>query len=134
MVVMECFNDISIMSWNIRGTVGRCTWRHIRDLVKSHHPSIFLIMKRMGLSAEWTNSGCLLARNQCSFKKLIWVLSCIQNIQFLLMENSTQAITFKIERRNFSWFCSAIYASPNPAARKLLWNQFMDISHLCTGP
>ena len=88
----------------------------------------------MRLSAEWTNSGCLLARNQCSFKKLIWVLSCIQNIQFLLMENSTQAITFKIERRNFSWFCSAIYASPNPAARKLLWNQLRDISHLCTGP
>ncbi|KAL3012628.1 hypothetical protein AAZX31_06G009800 [Glycine max] len=80
---MECFNDISIMSWNIRGTVGRCTWRHIRDLVKSHHPSIFLIYE-------------------------------------------THA--------PISWFCSAIYASPNPAARKLLWNQFMDISHLCTGP
>ena len=61
MVVMECFNDISIMSWNIRGTVGRCTWRHIRDLVKSHHPSIFLIYETHApisrVDKQWLSLG-----------------------------------------------------------------------------
>lgn len=37
----------------------------------------------------------------------IWVLSCIQNIQFVLVDQFTQSVTFRLQRRNVSWFCFA---------------------------
>lgn len=56
MVVMECFNNFTILAWNIRGAFGRERKRHIRDLVRLHHPSIFVVFETHGLFAKAAKS------------------------------------------------------------------------------
>ncbi|PNY04054.1 ribonuclease H, partial [Trifolium pratense] len=45
---MEESMDFSILSWNIRGALGNNSKRHVRDLVKGHHPTLFFIFETRG--------------------------------------------------------------------------------------
>lgn len=40
---MDCFNNFSILSWNIRGAMSSTARRHARDLVRKYKPSLFCI-------------------------------------------------------------------------------------------
>ncbi|KAJ1421151.1 Endonuclease/exonuclease/phosphatase superfamily [Sesbania bispinosa] len=52
----------------------------------------------------------------------IWVLGEIgSGFSFSIIDSFHQAITFRISKGSEAWSCSAIYASPCPAVRELLW-------------
>jgi hypothetical protein len=58
----------------------------------------------------------------------IWVLKeigCIYDIT--TVDIYFQAVTICIKNSNISWFCSAVYTSPQPANRQQLWNYLQDL-------
>lgn len=129
--LMEVFKNFSIMSWNIHGALGATTRRHVRDLVLSHHPSIFLVLETHGPFARvermWSslNYKPLFLQEAHGHSGGIWVLSCCDDVSFALVDSCFQAITFSIKRRNVLWNCTAVYASPTPSVRDELFD------HLC---
>lgn len=52
---MDLFNDVSIISWNIRGAFSKTARRHVRDIVHLHHPSLFLVYETHGVFANVEN-------------------------------------------------------------------------------
>lgn len=103
---MDLFQDISIISWNIRGAIGRSTCRHVRDLVSQYHPSIFCIYETHGrfLRVEkfWTSLGykMLFCQEARGHSGGIWVLSNNDTLNFSLLDSMHQAITFSITKGN----------------------------------
>ncbi|XP_057442557.1 uncharacterized protein LOC130734228 [Lotus japonicus] len=58
----------------------------------------------------------------------IWVMTRSNaNLSVRLLQLHTQVITFEIWRDTLSWACSAVYASPVPAQREVLWQHLTHI-------
>lgn len=51
-----------------------------------------------------------------------------------IVDSMTQIITFEVEIGAFSWTCSAVYASPTPVARELLWTHLASLRNTITKP
>lgn len=43
-MMME-FNSFSILSWNIRGAANLRSNRHMKELIRKHHPSLIMLME-----------------------------------------------------------------------------------------
>ena len=41
---------------------------------------------------------------------------------YMVVDSFLQVITFRIEVRSKIWYCSAVYGSPTPSCRSLLWD------------
>lgn len=137
---MDLFCNFSILSWNIRGAMGKTTRRHVRDIVSNHHPSLCFILETHGpfskVKNQWKSLGYNLvfieeARGHSSG---IWVLSCVDNIMFTLVSSNIQAINFAIRKGNVNWFCSAVYASPTPPLHGDLWVHLNSLRSTINGP
>lgn len=63
----------------------------------------------------------------------IWVLSSKDDLSFNLVDSIYQAITFFVRRRNVTWFCSAVYASPIFSIRSALWSHLIDLRNNING-
>lgn len=137
------FQGFSLVSWNVRGALGSSRKRKIWDLVYSHKPSLFLVYESThGLFVHvekfWTSLGYKLvfiqeaARGQSG---IIWVLFSRDDIHFSMIDNVQQVITFSIHRLNATWFCSTnVYASPIPSVRCGLWDHFIFLRSIISGP
>lgn len=125
---MDSFNNFSILSWNIRGAPSRDTRRHIRDLAKSHKPSLFCICEThvpfSRVAKFWTSLGYkpLFLQEARGHSGGLWVLANTSDTSFALVDSMQQAITFSVNRRSDTWYCSFIYASPIFANRCRLWD------------
>ncbi|GAU41147.1 hypothetical protein TSUD_190470 [Trifolium subterraneum] len=130
----------SIISWNIRGALGKSSKRHVRDLVRNHHPSLCFILETHGtfdkVEKFWNSIGYypLFIQEAHGYSGGIWVLSCVTNLTFTLIHNMHQSITFSISHGMARWYCSAIYASPTHSIRLKLWDHLMDLRNLIRGP
>lgn len=58
---MDLFKEFSILSWNIRGALGKSARQHVREIIKSHRPSLYLIYETHGAFSKverlWHNLG-----------------------------------------------------------------------------
>src|ERR1044072_1288938 len=64
----------------------------------------------------------------------IWVLlSNIIIVNFIIFDTHEQAITFELWR-DVAWACSAIYASPNPVNREIMWSHIFHIRNFLLAP
>lgn len=137
---MDCFNDLSVISWNIGGALGRSKKRHVRDLVSRHHPSLFLVYETHDLFSKvenfWSSLDYKLVFVQEAHGHAggIWVLSCRHDVSFDLVDSMPQAITFLVTKNNKVWYCSAIYASPTYTVRCTLWDHLKNLRGGLNGP
>ncbi|KAK7243497.1 hypothetical protein RIF29_38295 [Crotalaria pallida] len=116
--IMNVFDDVKIISWNIRGTINKDGRRYVRELVHNHHPDIFIVMETHCLFSSslnfWQRLGfvhvaTVEARGHSGG---IWVLSCVgANLSYKVCHSFNQCITFSISRGSSSWVCSAMYDS-----------------------
>jgi hypothetical protein len=64
-LMMQLFNEFSILSWNIRGVVNSQGKRNYRDLVYKYQLSLFVILETHALFARveklWASLGYFLA-------------------------------------------------------------------------
>lgn len=136
---MDCFDNFSVLAWNIRGAFSNGTKRHIRDLIRLYHPSIFCVFETHGLfmKAErfWTSIGYkpLFIHEARGHSGGIWVLSCSDDIVVSLVDNFYQMITFNIQRQTGSWTFSAVYASPLFPTRCELWDRLKHLRGRISG-
>lgn len=106
---MDSFNNFSILSWNIRGASSREARRHVRDLVKSHQPSLFCVCEThvpfSRVEKLWASLGYkpLFLQEARGHSGGLWVLSNSTATTFTLVDSMQQAITFSVSRRNDSW-------------------------------
>ncbi|MCH86112.1 RNA-directed DNA polymerase (Reverse transcriptase), partial [Trifolium medium] len=131
---MDLLEDISILSWKVRGALScRSSRRHVRDLVNSHHPSVFCLFETHGLFSKverlWASLGysAIFIQEARGHSGGIWVLSCRQDLTFTLISSMFQSITFFISKGMAKWACSAIYASPTYTARIELWRHLQNL-------
>lgn len=62
------------------------------------------------------------------FRGGIWVLKNDRTtVSMRLLHQHNQAITFELWRDNYSWACTAIYASPIPSHREVLWSHLSEV-------
>lgn len=137
---MNCFNNFSFMSWNIRGASDKCSLRHLREMVKIHNSSFFLYMKLTLSSPRLPLSGIVWVIIHSFCKRPVdnlvefgfWVTNTI--VYCDLVDSMDQSITFSLSKRHARWFCSAIYASPNPSFRANLLIYLRNLSNTIRGP
>ena len=43
--MMKCFNDFSVLSWNVRGARSKVGRRHVKNLVQKFKPSTFIVLE-----------------------------------------------------------------------------------------
>lgn len=109
--------------WNIRGAFSPTARHHIRDLVKTHQPSLFCVCETHGhfvkVSKFWRSLGynAMFIQKARGHSRGIWVLGSLQDTIIELINNMYQTTTFSIKRDNAVWFFTSIYASPNFAMR-----------------
>ncbi|XP_057418470.1 uncharacterized protein LOC130712668 [Lotus japonicus] len=126
------FEDLNIISWNVRGALHENGRLFVRDLIRAQKVDMVLLFETRCQFAQvsrfWSTLGFApkFIQEAQGFSGGIWVLiRTIANFSCRLLHMHNQAVSFEIWRDNLSWACSAIYASPIPTQRENLWE------HLC---
>jgi hypothetical protein len=44
-LMMNCFDDFIVLSWNVRGAANAISKRHCKELIKKYHPSICVLLE-----------------------------------------------------------------------------------------
>lgn len=137
---MDLFHNLSILSWNIRGAFGRSTKRHVRDIINTHHPSLFLVYETHGPFAKAEKMWGVLGYKPVFIEEArghsggIWVLSCRDDLTYSLIHSMSQAITFSIRKKDSMWYCTAAYGSPTFTIRCDLWQHLKTLRRSIAGP
>lgn len=103
-VAMNMFLDFSILLWNIQGAIGCVTKRNIKQLVKSHQPSMQLLFKThiqfSQVQKFWDSLGHhpIFLQETRGHPGGIWILSNGNGINFMLVDSTTHAITSKMNK------------------------------------
>jgi len=128
------FEDLTILSWNIRGALSLEGRRHAKELVRKHHPLFIFLMEIhcpfSKTSIFWNRLGyeiCALSEAS-SHSGGIWVLKskgCDYDIT--VIDAYFHAVTICIKKSDCMWFCSAIYGSPQLVNREKLWSYLISI-------
>lgn len=128
---MDCFDNFSILAWNICGTFGRSSKRQVCDVVRLHHPSLFCVFETHGLFNKsermWSSLSYkpLFIQEARGYSRGIWVLSSVTDIFVSLVDICYQMITFAtIHKGQATWVLLAVYASPLFSSRCELWEKF----------
>ena len=138
---MEALQNITILSWNIRGAQNNNARRNIKELIRKHNPSIMAIYEThvpfSRLSSFWTNAGYtpIHTIEATGHSGGIWVLKhSAANITTSIVDSTNHSLTFTLSRGSASTICTCVYASPNPTLRPAIWSHLMNINHTIAAP
>lgn len=138
---MICFQDFTILCWNVRGVVNAAGRRHSRDLVKKNNPSMIILMETHCAFSRaerfWTRMGYEAAAYSEAHGHSggIWMLMAMgSNYDISVVDCWHQMVTISIKKGTQTWWCFAIYASPTPSVRDLLWDHICSLRVTVTGP
>ncbi|XP_057432951.1 uncharacterized protein LOC130725777 [Lotus japonicus] len=122
------FEEFKLISWNVRGALYANGKLAIRELVRSKKPDVFILMETRcqfrRVSAFWNSLGFfpIHIEEARGFSGGIWVLANTSvPYNFRVIDTHQQVVTFEVWKDNLTWVCSAVYASPIPANREILW-------------
>ncbi|XP_057426143.1 uncharacterized protein LOC130719539 [Lotus japonicus] len=128
-------------AWNIRGGAGVRGQRRVRDLIRSHHPSLFAVVETHcqfeTVASFWRSVGYDLCA--CSeavgHRGGIWILAHVgRNFVVQVVDIHLQAVTVSISVDNGAWLCTVVYASPTPSLREGLWSHLMHLRQQALSP
>lgn len=138
---MISFNDLSILSWNIRGVVNKEGKRQTRVLIKRYKPLLVVLMETHCQFSRVKNFWCNLGYEDCAISEArghsggIWILksqNCTYDIE--IIDSYFQSITIALEKDRVIWYLSAIYASPQVTNRDQLWSYLICLRPHLNGP
>lgn len=135
------FQIFSILCWNIRGAISLKGKLYTRDLVKKYKPSMVILVE----------THCAFSRVEKFWQKMGYDVSGFSeaqghiggirvlvekgiNFMVSVVDNFHQAVTVSISRGANKWTCSAIYASPVPVSREILWDHLQSLRSLSNDP
>ncbi|XP_028089827.1 uncharacterized protein LOC114290144 [Camellia sinensis] len=121
-------SSMKMLVWNCHGAGNSVFKRTIRDLLKSHNPSIIVLIEtKVQLSSMglfFNNLGFAASTFVDPVGKCggIWLLWDPFKVIVLALDANPQVIYVKIKRDHFpNWILSVVYARPNPTKRDTLW-------------
>ncbi|XP_020228435.1 uncharacterized protein LOC109809509 [Cajanus cajan] len=133
--------DFNILSWNIRGAVNAKGKRRVAELVRLHHPSIFIVLEThcqfSSVESFWSKLGYRLCYSMeaTGHSGGIWVLmalSCSAKVSDLA--SHPQAMSFMVVEGSKRWVCTAVYASPRVELRQGVWAHLRELGGRITLP
>ena len=45
MLILNVFNDFSVMSWNVKGATNKVGRRHVKNLILKYKPTLFILLE-----------------------------------------------------------------------------------------
>jgi len=140
LLMMNCFDDFIVLSWNVRGATNATSKRHCKELIKKYHPSICVLLEthvQFGRVASfWNRLGYFPAVivEANGHAGGIWVLTSGGNFSVSTADVMAQCATVKIKVGSQAWFMSLVYASPIPSLRYQLWDRLISVRTMVNGP
>jgi len=77
---MDLLEDVSVLSWNIMGALGKETRCQVRDIINSYHPSLVFLYETHGVYAKvermWLSLGYNLVfiQEAVGYSSRIWTI------------------------------------------------------------
>lgn len=129
------------LSWNVRGAYNKDAKRHIRDMIRRLHPSIFIIMEThiqyAWVQSFWESQGYkpIAIIEAIGHSGGLWIfqrngLAMTTTVQDI----SPHTISFRITSGGEAWVCTGLYASPIPANRPPTWQHLCQLSNSISEP
>ncbi|KAI8006842.1 hypothetical protein LOK49_LG07G03164 [Camellia lanceoleosa] len=129
-------DSLTLMFWNCRGTGNNAFKRNMRELIKSHHPSILILMETKVLYSSmgnfFTNMGFTTATIVDPVGKSggIWLLWDTTQVTIRASHATNQVIQATIHKEDYEeWILSVVYASPNASLREELWDNLEEMAN-----
>ena len=136
------FVKMNILMWNCKGALNHDFKRRIFEMAVNHNPAIVVITEtRVGgeraakIIADLPFVGYI-TMETISYVGGLWVFWKKEEADIYLLAATEQEIhaAVKVCCSNFTWFISAIYASPRLAKRRLVWSNLSEITKLHNHP
>ena len=134
--------DMNVIVWNCRGALKSNFQRHVRELVRTHNPTILVVME------TWVGGGrakeiidCLpfdgdILAETIGYAGGVWLLWNSNRVEVEQLASIIQEIHAKVKvlPSNLSWILSAVYASPRIVERQVLWENLTKVAKLHSKP
>ncbi|KAI8524132.1 hypothetical protein RHMOL_Rhmol13G0126200 [Rhododendron molle] len=124
---MECFN---ILVWNCRGAGNDNFKRNFRDITNQHKPEVVALLKTkvelksMGMFFKHLGFTAATHVDPNGRAGGLWILWDPLKVSLNTTHKTSQVIHTTVCKDNFDeWIFSAVYASPNPRVREILWEE-----------
>ncbi|PNY14401.1 ribonuclease H [Trifolium pratense] len=137
---MEALNDISILSWNIRGAQNNNAKRQLKEMIRKYQPTFLAIVEThtpfARLNHFWSTNNYMPIHivEASGHSGGIWLLKLTHSVYTTNVLDSNQfSITFTISHNNTTTSCTCIYASPNPTLRPNFWNYLINLQTTIAG-
>ncbi|KAL8168195.1 hypothetical protein V2J09_009694 [Rumex salicifolius] len=131
----------NILFWNSRGAGGAAFLSTIRELIRSHDPSVVALVEthvssgRADLVCRSIGFDGVLRVDADGFAGGIWLLWRTDLVTVTPISLDPQHITVEINRQGeIPWVLSAVYASPNYYRRDQLWSTLGDFARANNRP
>ncbi|XP_020203003.1 uncharacterized protein LOC109788639 [Cajanus cajan] len=131
---------MNLLTWNCRGAGSRGFSSLMNDLIKEYNIGMLCLME-----THISGEKALRVINRISLDKSflvhangqaggLWCLWDSRQWHLDILENNSQFIHLKILNGEKPWYCTLVYASPQPQGRISLWNDLSRIGNLIDGP
>lgn len=133
------FKEFSIMAWNIRGAASVVAKRHLKEYLQQFKPYMVILLEThvqfFKVKRFWNHTGYSVVNivEASGHAGGIWWLSSSQGVDISVFHVNEQAVTCKIKKDTFEWWCTAIYASPIPSVRNQCWEYLCSLRQLIPG-
>ncbi|OMO65780.1 reverse transcriptase [Corchorus capsularis] len=131
---------MKILLWNVRGAGNNDFLRNIRELIRSHRPSLVGIMetrvsneraddiiRRVGYQNSTRVDGL-------GFADGIWLLWNEEEVDVTVEHSNFQSITVNIRRKEGNLRLTTVYGSPTPSNREQLWDTLKELGESSNDP
>lgn len=133
---------MKILIWNCRGAANPLFRRHFREIIKTHQPQMAVITetrisgdraKRLSMNLGFSNTAIA---DAVGFAGGIWVIWNDQEIRCDILDVGAQDIhaCIQVPPLFSPWIFSAIYARPNFADRRTLWDDLSAFASTHSSP
>ncbi|KAJ1378068.1 Endonuclease/exonuclease/phosphatase superfamily [Sesbania bispinosa] len=123
-----------VLAWNVRGAASRKSQRHLRDLLGRTKPSFVFLFEThtpfQNTTSFWTRSGYQMVAVEDANGHSGGIWGLVQeglDVTLQVLHSGPQAISILVTKTSTSWILTGVYASPNPALRRLLWEDLVQL-------
>lgn len=128
-------DSYQIIIWNCHGAGNDRFKINFTDLVRQHRPKIVALLETkvnlQSMGSFFKNMGCTrdTFTDPNGRSRGIWVLWDPTEVSVFTISINPQVKHVKIQRNGYEdWVLSALYASPNPRLRDILWDGLKDFA------
>ncbi|XP_074298539.1 uncharacterized protein LOC141629436 [Silene latifolia] len=129
------------MVWNVQGPGNNRKISAIKEVVRTYKPTVLaLVETHMGDDHATKLEDILVYKGQSrvsaiGFSGGMWVYWNLEVVYVTPVTHHQQYITLEVARQGeLPWFFSAVYASPDPTNRRVLWSELEEFARANNRP